>query len=297
MMDDEYSRQNRLNDDLVALADSVTDSLAALLSSGDATSRTMRGLQTTEQSVVGNTSPISCGVFRKMRYIPKESLDDETQIDRFQKNSPEPIRDRSVSPYLGPRSEAIKFDEPASLSSQALNYDYQVSKKMDFAALDSRKSIDSARSDLKKSNRFRSSSPNGRPRLLNDGLSSQDPPKKQGNNNSPRRSLSPRRNIIGPTGAYTSKNMKSVDVSRPDEGFNPREPAGAFRRKKPLAVKAANSFSKDSEYTSELENPTSSLHDGRPYSATLSMDSLGPASQSLRLRLQFPSSLLHQTYP
>ncbi len=54
---------------------------------------------------------------------------------------------------------------------------------------------------------------------------------------------------------------------RENEALNPREPAGAFRRKKPL-LQSSNSFAADPEILSESENPFTTQPEGLPFSIT-----------------------------
>ena len=246
------------NDNLVALADSVSDGLAALLASNDAVSRqrTVRSLQTAEYAVAGgggNSSPVSCGVFRKMRYIPGKVLEQDLQMDNQG-------QDQSILTNLVPRSPlveaAISEDAPSSFP-QRFSED-SVSKKSEIPQIESRRSAEFIRSEFKKSSASnRSTSPQGRLKAQNDGQSAMG---KSFLNNSPRRSLSPRRNVVGVAVVSNSKAGKNLDVG--DEVFNPREPAGAFRRKKPSTLKTPNPVSEDQQAWNETLGSQGISQDG-----------------------------------
>jgi hypothetical protein len=274
-MEDENSDQSHQNEDLLALADSMAGSLAALLASNDAPYRqkTLRSMQPPEQSVSGgNSSPQPCGVFRKMRYIPGKLLDDEVQHEKPKSFSPELGLELSLSPMPRSHTPLLQpcFEDSPKPPTQLFNDD-SIYKKSESLSPEPRKPIstDLIRGDAKRTatNRIRSTSPQGRIKVLNDSMSAQDTSRKIGANISPRRSLSPRRNVIGPAGAFSSKGGKGVDALRENEVFNPREPAGAFRRKKPL-VRASNSFTADPEFLSESENPFTPHPEGMPFSIT-----------------------------
>jgi hypothetical protein len=236
-----------------------------------------------EMSVASSVvEPPQPGVFRKMRYVPANIEEVETPLVLTQK-SVEPDINDSICQISNSRfltsMDLDPVEEIPTLHIASRPQSPEISRRENTLAVSRRAELfRGSNPDFRRSfstSHGRSSSPPGR---LKDGASISENSRRSNANTSPRRSLSPRRGIVGkvlgdpPPGIFSRSSTRLVEMppkAENDASF--KEPAGAFRRRKNANFKPSIALSslEDVEMLAlEAEQIQGALEAGLPFSTS-----------------------------